>query len=291
MKNQFNLITGAKGYIAEQLSLEFNKKKIQHILIDKNSNKKKIYKIDLKNTKKINKFFKKNKKKIKNVFHFGTHSALAYQNNFNESFYDDFIALKNLIENLKKIGSPKIIYLSSSYVYSNAKYRSKKLLSEKSEINPSHNFGFAKKFFEDYICKFYDNYLIFRLSSVFGIGNSIHPNAIYNLCKNAKQNKKIFIWGNGSRKMQYIYMTDVIQYLIKSNNLNGIYNLCGNEYVSLKKLSVMLRHYYDVSVYFDKSKKEGESLPKMTNNKIINKVGNFYHNFEASLKDYITKIN
>ena len=27
MKNQFNLITGAKGYIAEQLSLEFNKKK------------------------------------------------------------------------------------------------------------------------------------------------------------------------------------------------------------------------------------------------------------------------
>ena len=29
MKNQFNLITGAKGYIAEQLSLEFNKKKIK----------------------------------------------------------------------------------------------------------------------------------------------------------------------------------------------------------------------------------------------------------------------
>ena len=91
--------------------------------------------------------------------------------------------------------------------------------------------------------------------------------------------------------MQYIYMTDVIQYLVKSNNLNGIYNLCGKEYVSLKKLSAMLRGYYDVSVYFDKSKKEGESLPRMTNDKIINEVGNFYHKFEASLKDYIMKIN
>ena len=291
MKYQFNLITGAQGYVAGQLSYEFKKKKIPHVLIDKNSYNKNIYKIDLRNRTKLKEFFRKDKKKITNVFHFGTHSAMAYQNNFNKSFHDDFISLRNLIENLKKIGSPKIIYLSSSYVYSGAKYKSNKYLSEKNEINPTHNFGLAKKFFEEYLCKFYENSLIFRLSSVFGIGNATHPNAIHNLCKAAKQHKKIVIWGNGYRKMQYVYMSDVINYLIKSDKLNGIYNLCGEEYISLKKLSYMLKDYFDVIVSFDKSKKEGESLPRMTNNKIISEIGNFYHKFETSLKDYIKKIN
>ena len=69
-----------------------------------------------------------------------------------------------------------LIYFSSSYVYSGLSL--KETVNEETILNPKHNFGFAKFFFENMIKRITSNYIVFRLSSVFGEGNYLHPNAI-----------------------------------------------------------------------------------------------------------------
>ena len=56
-------------------------------------------------------------------------------------------------------------------------------------------------FFEQMLLREYSNSLIFRLSSVFGEGNYLHPNAIEVMAKEAITNKTLTVWGHGKRKI------------------------------------------------------------------------------------------
>ena len=54
------------------------------------------------------------------------------------------------------------------------------------------------------------------------------------MIKEAIDNKVVDIWGEGMRKMQYIYINDVVQSIIDSNKFKpGIYNLGGIDYISV----------------------------------------------------------
>lgn len=283
------VIIGVNGYIGSELSKYLKQKNLKITGLDKSrSASKNFFTLNLQNKKKVDLFFKK--KKFNTIYHFATHSAIAYKENFDKSFQEDYLSLFNLISVLRKNrNNIKLVYLSSSYVYSGF---TSKIGTENSYLKPVHNFGLAKKFFEDYILKFYPNTVIFRLSSVFGAGKALHPNAVYNLVKECKEKNLITIWGRGKRKMQYVFMSDVIKYLSIVKNINpGIYNLAGNEYLTLYTLGSKICKIFKSKIVLKKSKKEAETLCYMNNQKLKNAVGDYFTPFKKSLNSYIKILN
>ena len=292
MSKKLKIITGASGYIGKVLAKELNKKKIKFIGIDKQPrNDKSTIKLDLKDKNKTFKFF--NKIDCDVIFHLATYSSAAYKKNFEVCFMEDLVSLQNLIFSIKKNKkTPRLIYMSSSYVYSGLKINKSSGVNEKKLLNPVHNFGFAKKFFEEYLTKYYPNSIIFRLSSVFGEGEFIRGNTkanIYNMAIEAKKNNEVIIWGKGNRKIQYVYIRDLMKYLILKNKIIGIFNLAGKEYVKISVLSKKICNFFGSKVVYLKDKKEGETLSYMNTNKLRYKMKNYFTDFEKNLVNYLKK--
>lgn len=117
MKN-FIFVLGGSGYIGSQVVEKLKKQYPKSFIsIDKrkNPNLKQNIQINL-NSKKILKLFNKYRPNI--IINCATHSALAYENKLQESFNEDLKSLLNIFEYLKDNKKCKMIYFSSSYVYS-----------------------------------------------------------------------------------------------------------------------------------------------------------------------------
>ena len=77
--------------------------------------------------------------------------------------------------------------------------------------------------------------------------------------------KNITIWGSGARRIQYIYINDVLKYLLAAKDAcPGIYNLGGDEYLSMREVSSKLAEILDVENEFIMDKNEGEELAFMS---------------------------
>ena len=283
------IIAGSNGYIGNQFAQYLDNNKIKYVEIDKLPSKKKYqYRFNLIDKKKIQDLIKQVTPDY--FFHFATHSALAYKNNFLNSFSEDNNALVNIINGLNKSQSSKckLIYFSSSYVYSGLDIEN--TVDEKTILAPCHNFGLAKMFFEQMLLREYSNSIIFRLSSVFGEGNYLHPNAIEVMAKEAIKNNTLTVWGHGKRKMQYVFLDDVVKNIIALSGVSsGIFNLCSNNYSTVKDTAEIIANYFNSEIKMLNDKKEGETLPFIENNKIIKVVkDNLFSDFEDSLKAYLS---
>lgn len=286
MKKKLKIITGSSGYIGKALAKELLSKNIKFIGIDKKPrNDNLTIKLDLKNKNNTLKFF--NKIDCDEIFHFGTYSAVAYKKNFNKCFMEDYISLQNILLSIKNFKhKPKLIFMSSSYVYSGLKSKNSSVVTEKQLLKPAHDFGFAKKFFEEYILKYYSNSIIFRLSNVFGQGELIRGNTIYNMAMEAKISKKVTVWGKGNRKLQYIYIGNLMKYLLLEKKFNGVFNLGGKEYVKISTLTKKICDYFKCKAVFLKNQQEGETLSFMSTYKLRHQTKNFFTNFEKNLNNY-----
>ena len=103
----------------------------------------------------------------------------------------------------------------------------------------------------------------------------------------AKKNKKVIVWGKGNRKIQYIYIGDLMKYLLFNKKYTGIYNLGGKDYVKTVSVAKIICNYFRANAVFLKNKKEDETLNFMNTNKIKNKTRNFFTNFKKNLINYL----
>ena len=127
------------------------------------------------------------------------------------------------------------------------------------------------------ILRSYPCSIIFRLSSVFGKGKYLHPNAIEVMAQEAMNDKLLTIWGKGSRKMQYIFLEDVIKHILKVIEMqSGIYNLGGHSYDTIMATANHIAEYFGAKTKILPDKKEGETLPPMDNNKVIDALDQNY---------------
>jgi len=184
-----------------------------------------------------------------------------------------------------------LIYFSSSYVYSGLD--STNNVNEKTILTPTHNFGLAKSFFEKMILRVYSDSVIFRLSSVFGKGKYLHPNAIEVMAQEAMNDKMLTIWGKGSRKMQYIFLEDVVKYILKAPELQpGVYNLSGHSYDTVIATANHIAEYFGAKTKILPNKKEGETLPHMDNNKVIDALDqDYFSDHNVALNQYLNDIS
>jgi nucleoside-diphosphate-sugar epimerase len=288
--NKKIIISGCNGYIGTELVNQFKLNNISFIGIDKTtSSNNNCLNFNLSQEKQLNDIISKENPDY--FFHMGTHSALAYNKNLLNVFNEDLLALKNIILTLKENNKTQLIYFSSSYVYSGINLANN--VNEKMILSPTHNFGLAKLFFEELIIREYPNYVIFRLSSVFGKGKYIHPNAITIMAQEAMNNKLLTIWGKGKRKMQYIFLEDVIKYMLKVPELqSGIYNLGGHSYDTVMATANHIADYFGAKTKILPNKKEGETLPPMDNNKVIDALEqDFFSDHKATLTQYLADIS
>lgn len=283
------MIAGCNGYIGTELVHQLELNNIDYTGIDKtpDSNNNCLC-FNLCDTKQVIDVI--SSKMPNYFFHMGTQSALAYQNNFLEVFSEDMTALHNIFLGLNKSNNTRLIYFSSSYVYSGLSATN--TVNEKTILAPTHNFGLAKTFFEQMILRVHPDSVIFRLSSVFGKGNYLHPNAIEVMAQEAMNDKLLTIWGKGNRKMQYVFLEDVIKYILKVPKLlPGIYNLGGNNYDTVMATANYIAEYFDAITKSLPDKKEGETLPPMDNNKIIDALGqDYFIDHKAALTQYLADI-
>lgn len=149
-------------------------------------------------------------------------SSLANQiggSNFNPK--NDLQMLRNILESSRINSDTKIMYLSSGAVYRINSGESKNETVTKGDLNVDlSDYGESKSRNEREI-KFYQSSkgfqtLIPRIFTVYGPGFSIHKNfAITQFIHNSLQGKEIIIYGNKNSLRSYLYISDLIEVLIR----------------------------------------------------------------------------
>lgn len=284
------MIAGFNGYIGTELVHQLELNNFPYIGIDKiPSSNNNCFNFNLTDKEKVIEIISIEKPDY--FIHMATHSALAYKNDFLNVFNEDSVALNNIILGLKKSKNTRLVYFSSSYVYSGLD--SNKNVNEKTILSPTHNFGLAKSFFEQLISRVYPDTIIFRLSSVFGKGKYLHPNAIEVMAQEAMNDKLLTVWGKGARRMQYIFIQDVIKYILNVKEMrSGIYNLGGHSYNTVMETANYIADYYSVKTKTLPDKKEGETLPSMKNDKVIDEIAkDYFSDYKVSLNQFLNDIS
>jgi len=282
-------ITGNLGYIGWELFRQVKLQGCDYLGIDKEPQiGPRVMSFNLRQTEKTIKAIAAFQPEI--LIHAGSHSALIYKDDFFVPFEEDFESLRNIIKALQNLPACRLIYFSSSYVYSGLP--TDQQVDENSALRPHHNFGVAKSLFEQFILRNHKNSVVFRLSSVFGQGEAKHPNTIVLFVRECLEKGEMGIWGSGSRKLQYVYNKDVVNCTFQSFNLEpGIYNLGGDEYVSVAEAGKTVADFFKAKVAFLKDKPEGETLPYLVNNKIKIALGkNFFTPLSSALTEYLAMI-
>jgi len=137
-------------------------------------------------------------------------------------------SVKWLVDNYKG----KIIFTSTCSVYG----INQELIDEETEVNPLSIYAKTKYSAEQYIINNYDDYLIFRLGTLFGLGDGfsrVRLDLVANiLALKAAQGEDLTIFG-GEQWRPLLHVKDVSHSILHGikNDLNGLYNLAYKNYI------------------------------------------------------------
>lgn len=222
------LVVGGAGFIGSHLCEALLEKKIDVICVDNlslgternisnliNSNKFTLYKMDASKTNDLGSIFEKKRPDI--VFHLAANSDIQMSAEHPEIEYiNTYSTTYSILYNMKKSGVKKLFFASTSAVYGDKKDI---LLDENTpNLMPISYYGAAKLGSEALISAFsYMNdiqSLIFRFPNV--IGPRLTHGVIYDFIRKLKANpSKLIILGNGKQTKPYIYVSDLIDAIMK----------------------------------------------------------------------------
>ncbi len=159
------------------------------------------------------------------VFHCAAYTAVDKAEENKELCYNvNVFGTENIVKAAKKIGA-KVVYISTDYVFDGTKDG---IYVETDKPNPVNYYGYTKLGGEDVVLKL-DDYLIVRISWVFGINGNNFIKTMLNL---AKEKKEISVVSDqvGSPT----YTKDLAKLLIDmiKKNKSGIFNVTNEGYCS-----------------------------------------------------------
>lgn len=270
IKNKKIFITGFNGSIAKKFIILLEKKTQNSKIYVSSRSKTKKNKRNIKHIK-LDKYYSKikNYQKIINECDYFFH--LAYQNS--ESFaedhpYEDFkinvqslMKILNIAKNNRKL---TFIFTSTVSIYKT----SKKKINEKSEIKTLSVYNFHKYFCENLIRLYSlfskNNFIILRLSNVYGDNDKRKRDFLLHCMENIKHGKSLNIYGSGNYYRDFIHINDISLALLKiieKRNFNkfSIYNICSGSSITIKNLINLLikifskaKHNTSVKIKFSK---------------------------------------
>lgn len=154
----------------------------------------------------------------------------------------NLIPTVNLLQKMRNLEVPRLVFISSGgTVYGNTTVNP---IPENHPRNPLSSYGIVKAAIENYIFMFCTQYgldsLIVRASNPYGPrqGHIGVQGIIPTIFKKILLGEQIKIWGDGSVIRDYIYIDDLITFLIKgiNHNLKGIFNVGSGIGTSLNEL-------------------------------------------------------
>ncbi len=234
MVNEINIgITGASGFIGSSLIKHF-KQKVQNIIIIKSR---------LENFEKLSKEINSLPK-----LDFVIHLAGSFQGKWEELCANNFTATKNLLSCLNPENT-KVLFTSTGSVYGNSGEIG---VNESFECSPVDDYGQIKLMTEKIICE-YGNYLIYRLPSVYGLGNK--KGVIYHWINAVNSEEKLKVGDQGLSHRSFLSIKDLLSVfdISISKNIQGIYNLSENKYFSMIELARIISKDKKDNIDFFKS--------------------------------------
>ena len=258
IKNKCILITGAAGFIGSSLTEtllkhdnllilldNFNdyypgkEKQLKEILSDYSQNSDyKLVKGDLVKFTTLTNI----NDEVDYVFHLAAQAGVRYSiNNSSAVTYNNLVSTVNVFEYSIKIPSiQKVIYASSSSVYGNPVYTP---VDEKHPKNPISPYAVTKLCGEIYADLYYKEYNLpitsLRFYTVYGPRG--RPDMAIRIFFNLmEQNKEILIYGDGTQKRDFTYISDIIDGLIlageKDSATGEVFNLGGSSPIEVNEL-------------------------------------------------------
>ena len=221
------LVAGGAGFIGSHLcdallsknntvivadKLIMGSKNIEHLSQNTNF---KFYEMELANQDNVDKLFKDNKIDI--VYHMAANSDISKSaNDTSIDFNDTLLTTRVLLESMRKNNVKNIFFASTSAVY--GEMPDIVLNEETGGLKPVSYYGGAKLASEALISSYVSmcdmNAMIFRFPNV--IGPRLTHGVVYDFVKKLRNNpKELLILGNGTQCKPYIYVTDLVNAIVK----------------------------------------------------------------------------
>ena len=221
------LVAGGAGFIGSHLcdallsknntvivadKLIMGAKNIEHLSQNTNF---KFYEMELANQDNVDKLFKDNKIDI--VYHMAANSDIQKSaNDTSIDFNDTLLTTRVLLESMRKNNVKNIFFASTSAVY--GEMPDIVLNEETGGLKPVSYYGGAKLASEALISSYVSmcdmNAVIFRFPNV--IGPRLTHGVVYDFVKKLRNNpKELEILGNGTQCKPYIYVTDLVNAIVK----------------------------------------------------------------------------
>lgn len=238
-------ITGHNGFIGSNLKKYFKEKRVNFIL----------FQGDLHNKENVQDFFQKHT--IKQAIFL----AGAYGYDFQQQLEKNVLILQIFLEEGRKYGLQKVIYLSSGAVYGNP---INKESLETDLLFPNTLYGLSKLFVEQCIQYYAQNYglqyVILRLPNVYGKNN--HKGVIFNFLSDIDKYKKITIAGDGSQQRNFLHVNDVCVAIAKavSYKKSDIFNISNPKVTSVNDVVELLKKKYTFDIAYRPSENNLQKL-------------------------------
>ena len=221
------LVAGGAGFIGSHLcdallsknntvivadKLIMGSKNIEHLSQNTNF---KFYEMELANQDNVDKLFAENK--IDVVYHMVANSDIQKSaNDTSIDFNDTLLTTRVLLESMRKNNVKNIFFASTSAVY--GEMPDIVLNEETGGLKPVSYYGGAKLASEALISSYVSmcdmNAVIFRFPNV--IGPRLTHGVVYDFVKKLRNNpKELEILGNGTQCKPYIYVTDLVNAIVK----------------------------------------------------------------------------
>ena len=221
------LVAGGAGFIGSHLcdallsknntvivadKLIMGSKNIEHLSQNTNF---KFYEMELANQDNVDKLFGDNKIDI--VYHMAANSDIQKSaNDTSIDFNDTLLTTRVLLESMRKNNVKNIFFASTSAVY--GEMPDIVLNEETGGLKPVSYYGGAKLASEALISSYVSmcdmNAVIFRFPNV--IGPRLTHGVVYDFVKKLRNNpKELEILGNGTQCKPYIYVTDLVNAILK----------------------------------------------------------------------------
>lgn len=221
------LVAGGAGFIGSHLcdallsknntvivvdKLIMGSKNIEHLSQNTNF---KFYEMELADQDNVDKLFGDNKIDI--VYHMAANSDIQKSaNDTSIDFNDTLLTTRVLLEGMRKNNVKNIFFASTSAVY--GEMPDIVLNEETGGLKPVSYYGGAKLASEALISSYVSmcdmNAVIFRFPNV--IGPRLTHGVVYDFVKKLRNNpKELEILGNGTQCKPYIYVTDLVNAIVK----------------------------------------------------------------------------
>ncbi len=180
--------------------------------------------------------------------------------------------------NLKSNG--KFLFMSSSEIYSgnNSKCYESSIGSTNTN-HPRSSYIESKRFAESLIINYFPNYLIFRVSLLFGPGARLDDERFLNeIIINSIKNKSIIAKNKSNQVRSNLFVDDALNLIFISTVLssNEILNLSGNSETTIHKMLNLISNITNKKIqYLDKNDYSAPKNIKIKNSK-IKRICNYY---------------